>query len=320
MRAAPVLGSFLLSLAFWALWLLGRSAQARQGAALAVALAFPVLAVAAGWERAGGGRAERGQGGRGGAGNGVDAGAARALPRAVFSFLAAVLVSLAGAALLVVLLDDVRFVAAIELFRGVKVVHVAPLAAVALWLWPWLRRGARSAAWRSPWLRWLAGAVLISGLAVYVLRTGNYGLPILEVEEQARRLLEAAFGARPRTKEFLLGHPALLLAFWLSAGGRRGAAAAAAAVLGAIGQISILNTFSHAHAPVGLSLARTGYGLLLGFLLGCAAVALAAWLDRRGWPFPLDRSGRYGAGAAARTGARRGPAATGGAPFGAKSP
>jgi len=51
---------------------------------------------------------------------------------------------------------------------------------------------------------------------------------------------------------------------------------------GLIGQVSILNTFAHAHTPLLLSLLRTGNGLLLGFVFGMG-IYLIAFLIKRGW-------------------------------------
>ena len=250
--------------AFWLLWLKGYTVLARQGAALGAALVFPVLSVHLASGHAAAARA---------------ATPSQALARGLASFGAAVLVTLAGVVFLVALLSDVRFLIKMEEFRGVKAAHlVPPLAVAAIWARPYLRRRS--------WREWLAaplqvrdvllGLAAAAVLAVYVLRTGNDGLPVPALEDAFRRALEQAFVARPRTKEVLLGHPALVAGLALRTRGESRLSGALLA-LGSIGQVSILNTFAHAHMPLLLSALRTGYGLLLGVPLGAAAFIV---LDR----------------------------------------
>ena len=244
--------------AFGLLWLKGYTVLARQGAALGAALVFPVLSVHIACGRA------------------ASAGApapSHALARGLASFGAAAAVTLAGAVLLTALLGDVRFLVKVEEFRGVKAAHLLPpLAVAAIWARPHLRRRS--------WREWLGAPLQVRDvllalaaaalLAVYLLRTGNDGLPVPAVEDALRRALEETFVARPRTKEFLLGHPALVAGLALRAQGESKLSGALLA-LGSIGQVSILNTFAHAHTPLLLSALRTGYGLILGLPLGAAA-------------------------------------------------
>jgi hypothetical protein len=80
--------------------------------------------------------------------------------------------------------------------------------------------------------------------------------------------LEDAFGVRPRFKE-LLGYPVLLLGLLLHPRWGR-PATAALVVLGAIGPISLVNSFLHLHTPLVITLLRSLYGLGLGLLFGLA--------------------------------------------------
>jgi len=72
---------------------------------------------------------------------------------------------------------------------------------------------------------------------------------------------------RPRTKEFLIGHPALVIGAWMLLTGRM-RFLPLAMFLATIGQVSIVNTFCHLHSPLLVSLQRTGWGILLGVGLG----------------------------------------------------
>ncbi len=292
-----IVGSLGTTLLFWALWFKGYTVLARQAGAFAAAIAFPTLAVYGGWRWA----------------REVAAPAkslSATLRVTVLAFVRAVGWTLLGAGTLVLLLDDVRFAATLEGFRGVKAAHVLPLLLVATLLWParWVasratpplvglpakQAGADGGLRRLGWI--VLGALGALMLTVYVLRTGNQGLPLWEVEGAVRRLLEETFGARPRTKEFLIGHPGLVLALFLvPISGRRPFVAVAAAVIGAIGQISMMNTFAHVHSPLTISLARTGYGFLLGVFLG-VVTSLLLWAAAEAW---RRRSG------VGRTGRRR---------------
>jgi hypothetical protein len=225
------------------------------------------------------------------------------LGRAAAAFLTATACSLAGAALVVGLLGENRFLVAAVSFAGVKVLHAAPLLLVwfALarerltgapggWrrLWGDLRRLlAGPVTWEQAWLVLLGAGVL----ALYLLRTGTYvNVPVPGWERTAREALEEWLVVRPRTKEFLLGHPALALAFLLEAGRLALARLWPLYAAGAVGQLSLVSTFSHLHTPLEISAVRTILGLLLGVLGGLAA--WTAW--RTAVALHLRSGGRAG--------------------------
>ncbi|MCS7235613.1 MAG: DUF5693 family protein, partial [Armatimonadota bacterium] len=126
-------------------------------------------------------------------------------------------------------------------------------------------------------------AVAAAGLLLLV-RTGNTGLPMAAVEERVRDALERALVARPRTKEYLLGHPSLVLALACGAVGLR-RYALPLLVVGAVGQAGLVNSFSHLHTPLLYTVWRTFNGLVLGSVVGALLFA-AARVVRRGAPAP----------------------------------
>ncbi len=195
-------------------------------------------------------------------------------------------VSLAGALIVTVSLSDTDFMIKLSEFRGVKLMHVAPVAFAAVYGLFWrqvpvrrwalvVRRG------EALWNQKVAVKHLILGAAaagigfVYLQRTGNFGLPVMEWEIQMREMLERVLLARPRSKELFLGHPALWLAglsqgrwsWWLP--------------LAAIGQLSLVNSFTHIHTPLLVSGLRTLYGLILGLILGWLLELI--WKRTKGW-------------------------------------
>jgi len=143
-----------------------------------------------------------------------------------------------------------------------------------------------------------AALVGVAGLAaiVLVMRSGNFPiLPLAAVETKFRSFLQEILLVRPRTKEFLVGWPALVALLywgdaWLAATWRRWAALVLT-VLASVGLLSVANTFAHLHIPVWFSLIRTANGLILGLLLGLVATAAAGLAFRLSARFSVPSEG-----------------------------
>jgi hypothetical protein len=279
-----------------AVWI-GRE-KGRQLVALAAALAFPTLGFV--WLRQPVGAFES------------EARRRRRSPgiRALGEFLAMCAISFSGALMVAGALSERDYMLKIDSFAGIKFAHVLPVLVVGLVYllglgnhraWADERAGARGrlrALLAEPIRFWHAGALLVgvSALALLVLRTGNEpGVGVSAVEMQFRTLLEQHL-VRPRTKEFLIGHPALILGLALAAmsvaGARLRAWALPLLLVGAIGQVSIVNSFCHLHTPLTVSLWRTANGIWLGALLGMALVGileLALRAGGAGRPTAADR-------------------------------
>lgn len=261
-RLSLALGALGLMAWLAGLWVLDLS-LARKAMALAATLVFPTLAVLMA-QRPG----------------------ASTPWRAVRLLWQTAAVSLAGALLVVGLLADLGFVLNIDQFAGVKLAHTLPLillGLVAAWpLFDW-RQWQRSLVKllqqpvRVGWVI-LALTVLVIGY-VLITRTGNEGVAVTQPELILRGLLDKWLVVRPRTKEFMIGHPVLLLAIFLGMRYRY----LPLWLLGAIGQVSLINTFAHVHTPLAISLLRTFNGLWLGTLGGLVLIGLVSWIRRR-WP------------------------------------
>lgn len=180
--------------------------------------------------------------------------------------------SLVGALLVVGTLAGSEYLVKLHEFRGVKVMHIVPVLlvffSVVRPLKSWLNKNVPVKHLA------IAGAIGLLGL-FYLKRTGNFGLPVLQWEITFREFLEKTLLVRPRTKEFLLGHPALYLfvhreddkrSWW--------------APLAVVGQLSLINTFTHIYTPLKLSLLRTIYGLALGYLIGWIISRCFLWGKR----------------------------------------
>ena len=112
----------------------------------------------------------------------------------------------------------------------------------------------------------LAGAMLL-GACVMILRSGNFGF-VSTREILIRDWLEAILIARPRTKEFLIGYPALVLWYWLKRGGMWDHWREVFRLGVTLAFSSAVNSFCHFHTPLSLTLLRVLNGWWIGLLLG----------------------------------------------------
>lgn len=203
--------------------------------------------------------------------------------RAVLYYALASLVSFLAALGAASVISNLPFMVSASVFLGVKAVHVIPVVIVGLALL--LRQQKGGGLGES--VRWWHLMVAIAALAVVflvVLRSGNENASVSGSEIQFRSLLDRVFSVRPRTKELLFGHPLLMIGLLLMAGKRTRLVPLFLAA-GAIGQASIVNTFSHIHTPLLLSAMRVLNGAILGGILGVILYAVytraESWVLRK---------------------------------------
>jgi len=212
------------------------------------------------------------------------------------------IVSGAGGLVVSGLLTERLYMTQVLQFMGVKLSLGAPLLVVAVvWVlglhaqgdWAAYRRRVQEnfrRVWNRPLYVWevALAAALLAAAAVMLMRSGNQpGVEVSGLELRARGILEQIFFARPRTKEFLVGHPALMLAVALALRGRT-RWVLLLLLLGAVGQASLVNTFCHLHTPVFISLLRSAHGLWLGLAIGAIVVWLWDRLCGAQGPEPLE--------------------------------
>jgi hypothetical protein len=114
----------------------------------------------------------------------------------------------------------------------------------------------------------LLGIIGLAIVGIILLRSGNDpGIGVSSNELWFRALLNKLLSVRPRTKEFLFGHPLLVAGLAFAFSGRR-KPFALCMLAGAIGQSSLLNTFCHIHTPLTISVLRASLGLILGGIIG----------------------------------------------------
>ncbi len=211
---------------------------------------------------------------------------------ALIWILGASLISFTAVPIVFGLLSNITYSYVLEQFRGVSVLHLAPIALVAIYVLlyssPLTGRRVRAVLDQPITVLMVIAAIVLGVVGFYYLsRTGNAG-QVSSLELVIRRFLESTFGVRPRFKEFLLAHPLLLLGLFLSL---RYRAAWLLVIVGSIGQLSMVDTFAHLHTPLYISMIRVVLGLGTGIIIGC--LLIVAWQIAEGvvrkWALPLKR-------------------------------
>ncbi|MBU3955579.1 hypothetical protein KJ633_03880 [bacterium] len=199
---------------------------------------------------------------------------------ALWLFFKVSLVSLLGGIFVSAILSSTDFMVKINSFRGVKLSLILPLALAFVILYG-RERSYFSTSLGRLWHKRLEVRHLFFGISItaflllMVLRSSNKLSFILPFEMEVREALEKFFFARPRFKEFALGHPLMILGFYFYsiAPKIKKIHFRPLIILGLIGQVSIINTFAHTHSPIAICLFRTANGLALGALLGAGLIA-----------------------------------------------
>jgi hypothetical protein len=187
------------------------------------------------------------------------------------------LCSILGGLCVAGMLNGLPYLVKADEFKGIKISVFLPILIVG---WIFVNRlldRQKSLASPITWGTAFLGMVIVGALGFMLARTGNDGgVGASDSELQFRGMLDTLMYVRPRTKEFMVGHPILYvgigLLFWLRSNRidaeRWAPWVVLALMVGSIGQTSVVNTLCHLHIPVALSLARITIGLVLGCIIG----------------------------------------------------
>ena len=281
----------VLSAGGLALLFIGRGLLTRQLLALAAASVFPVLSMSVIfniWDK-----------------NTTDK---HSLPsicwKGIWQLALAIALSLVGAAFLSAILTDSRFLLEIDIYRGVKLTFILPVIFTAILfikrydLLQVVGKGLQTLWKRLNGLldtgltfRHVVVLLVLLFIAYYFVgRSGHTGgVPVPAIELKMRAFLEQLMYARPREKEFMIGHPmfflAVLAAYRCAPRWWQFALTCAAV----IGQGSLVQTFCHMRTPVVMSFVRALDGYAVGVVFGVAGVLVIGAL----LPFVLKLRRRY---------------------------
>jgi hypothetical protein len=208
--------------------------------------------------------------------------------RAVMLAFRVAVIALLGGLMIAALLSDIRFLVGISQFYGVKISFVVPLVIIGVFFF---LRPHRVSAFLYVFKRLFLAPVRTAFLVacvfcalfmfVYIARSGNavsFQVPIYET--WFREALETLLFVRPRTKEFLIGYPFLMLGVlymfrpffqnwvWFFN------------VLGAVALVSVVNSFCHVHTPLLVSIYRSVLGVSFGVLCGLGYLMLFSMCRR----------------------------------------
>ena len=169
----------------------------------------------------------------------------------------------------------------IEQFFGVKLAHFLPPIVIALYL-VFSENNARTLL--NGAVRWadvVVGIVILAAVFMMLSRTGNDAPgDVSALELKLRNFLDRVLPERPRTKEFMVGHPALIVSLAMAFKGQR-SWLPLTVFLAAIGQVSVLNTFCHLHTPISVTLLRVAVGFVMGTVVGLFALWLFNLASKR---------------------------------------
>ena len=224
--------------------------------------------------------------------------------KGIWQLALAIALSLVGAAFLSAILTDSRFLLEIDIYRGVKLTFILPVIFTAILfikrydLLQVVGKGLQTLWKRLNGLldtgltfRHVVVLLVLMFIAYYFVgRSGHTGgVPVPAIELKMRAFLEQLMYARPREKEFMIGHPMFflaVLAVYRCAPRWWQFALTCAAV---IGQGSLVQTFCHMRTPVVMSFVRALDGYAVGVVFGVAGVLVIGAL----LPFVLKLRRRY---------------------------
>ena len=203
----------------------------------------------------------------------------RSFFKATLTLLAMTAMSLTGAIYSSGLLSVRGYMVNIEMFRGVKLSLILPLIILALIFFyrSYKERDGKfnitKIAKEIYATKVTIGLAVLAAVALYgamtlLLRSGNDAPTISSFELLFRGFMYDLMSIRPRTKEFMIGYPLMMVVLYFGNKKYMWILAVAAA----IGQVSAVNTFNHIFTPFTTSIIRTVNGLVSGIVIGVAAI------------------------------------------------
>ncbi|OPA75686.1 hypothetical protein BVG16_20350 [Paenibacillus selenitireducens] len=191
------------------------------------------------------------------------------------------IISFMAVPFMIALLNNITYSLVLNQFRGVSLLHLAPIGLIALYVFLYCGESVMKELRR--WLSMPITVIMVVGVAIagaagyyYLTRTGNEG-QVSSIEMVFRSTLENVIGVRPRFKEFMLAHPLFLVGMFV---GLRYAWGRFLFIIAVMGQLSMVDTFAHIHSPIIISSIRGLLGLGLGLVIGLIAILVWQIVER----------------------------------------
>ena len=206
----------------------------------------------------------------------------RALTKSIMTFFG---VNLLGGYVIVSCLNSLDYTMNLNMFRGVKVAFILPLIFYVvnyIIVYKVKLKDIKEYIKSKSAISIIVSVVIMAFVfALYILRSGNFAiLKASRLELKIREALEYGMGIRPRTKEFLIGYPMLMLFVYY----RKNSNKILKFILGlgmTVGGVSIINSFCHVFTNIVVSITRSVNGLILGVIVGSIAIKLSKNTDIR---------------------------------------
>lgn len=188
-----------------------------------------------------------------------------------------------GAFIMAALLSDSAYMNSTMTFSGVKIAQMVPLL-LLVYLYFMRTNGGRKLLPQAKEIcakpvsigLALIACVGLGLLAILMLRSGNDAVSVSTFEREFRAALDNYLLVRPRTKEFGFAHPLMLVMLYF---GYKKYMLPLVFCAG-IGQVSLMNTFSHLHTPLAASMLRTFNGVWLGVVLGAVLIGVICLIKK----------------------------------------
>lgn len=206
----------------------------------------------------------------------------------ILTLVLSVVLSMLGGIMTAAPISSIGYMLEIDIFRGVKLAQILPLAFFALAYLAYYGFGESKKhtgtleyhdlrdMMNSSIKAWmvLLGIVLLGVGYYYIERTGHdTAIQVSTIEMIFRNTLEDNLIARPRSKEFLFAFPAVIMLVYTSIR-RFKLWPIMFGLASVIGMTSVVNTFMHIRTPLYLGFYRIAYAILFGIAIGIIGIAI----------------------------------------------
>ncbi len=204
-----------------------------------------------------------------------------------------IIISLAGAVSEVAFYAESKYLLELGIFRGVKISQMIPIFIVFLLGLFYFAKiilnkeemsnleitkgilNLNVKVWHA-----LAAGVVLLGMLILLLRSGNSSTRPSDIELLMRNLLENTLPARPRTKAFIIGYPSVIMLYYFASQKRLKIVYPLFAIFIAVGQANILNTFSHFRTPLYMSFMRVFFEFVLASVLTVVYIVIIELISK----------------------------------------